>query len=542
MHRLIFPSLAGAALAALLPATTFSVPAAATLAQQTAPDALKEALQVLASNPRDFDALMKAGQASVTLGDLQAAGGFFGRAADLRPDDPRPQAGMGAAMAQAGEAERALAYFAAAEERGGTPSQFGVDRGLAYDLRGNLKAAEAEYRAGLGRERDADARRRLALNLAMQGERTAAIAFLQPLLNKGDSGAQRSRAFVLALTGDLDGARRAIDYAMPGTGDQIDPFLRMLPSLGSAQKAAAVHLGRFPTTADRSADQGNTTPPTPPRTQTRVAEATPTPPPAPRRSSPTRAQRAPERTAERSDPPAQSSSTRPRRVFKEITIERPTPHGVDRRYELVEITDAGKPEAPGDARDALAPRPSLGERDETQRPAQAPGFSLPSGETARESRVDRVDLPPATPPELETDARTEQTRLASIDETLSNLPPPAPRPKYEAPPAPQPKVETAPPQRAAAPDIGVTGTHWVQLAGGRQDAMSYEWRRLRRAANGALDGQKGHVTQGVEFFRLLVGPFDNRAQAQEMVNKLKAQGVDSFAWQRNPARLKIEEL
>ncbi|WP_265528925.1 SPOR domain-containing protein [Sphingomicrobium marinum] len=537
MHKMTFPYLAGAALAALLPATTFTVPAAAVTQQQSAPDALKEALQVLASNPRDFDALLKAGQASVTLGDLQAAGGFFGRAADLRPDDPRPQAGMGAAMAQAGEAERALAYFAAAEERGGTPTQFGVDRGLAYDLQGNLKAAEAEYRASLGRERDADARRRLALNLAMQGERTAAIAFLQPLLNQGDSGAQRSRAFVLALTGDLDGARRAIDYAMPGTGDQIDPFLRMLPSLGSAQKAAAVHLGRFPTSADRSNAPTPTSPPQ--RTETRVAEATPTPPPAPRRSAPTRA---PQRTAERSDPPAQTSSTPPRRVFKQVTIERPTPHGIDRRYELVEITDAGKPEEPGNSRDSLAPRPSVSERTAASRQAEEPGFSLPSVDTARESRVDRVDLPPAAEPALEAEAGAEETRLASIDETLSKLPPPAPRPKYEAPPAPKPKFETAPPQRAAAPDIGVAGTHWVQLAGGRQDAMSYEWRRLRRAANGALDGQKGHVTQGVDFFRLLVGPFDNRAQAQEMVNKLRAQGVDSFTWQRNPARLKIEEL
>lgn len=538
MHKMTFPYLAGAALAAMVPATAFSLPAAAAVQQQTAPDALKESLQALATNPRDFDALLKAGRASVELGDLQAAGGFFGRAADLRPDDPRPQAGMGAAMAQAGDASRALAYFTAAEARGGSVAQFGVDRGLAYDLQGNLKAAEADYRAGLGRERDAEARRRLALNLAMQGERTAAIAFLQPLLNEGDSGAQRSRAFVLALTGDLDGARRAIDYAMPGAGEQIDPFLRLLPSLGSAEKAAAVHLGRFPTSLDQGAAAQSPSPA--PRRETRVAEVAPTPPPAPRRTEAPREERVAQRPSEAASEP---DTTPRRRVFRQVVTERPTPHGIDRRYELVEITDAGKPEEPENARDALAPRPSVSERESAAATAEEPGFTLPSAEPVREARVETVDLPPAAAPveEYEQAAAEPETRLASIDETLSSLPPPAPQPKFEIPPAPQPKVE-ATPARAAAPDIGVAGTHWVQLAGGRQDAMSYEWRRIRRAANGALDGQTGHVTQGVDFFRLLVGPFDNRGQAQALVNKLRAEGVDSFAWRRTPARLKIEEL
>jgi hypothetical protein len=51
---------------------------------------------------------------------------------------------------------------------------------------------------------------------------------------------------VLALSGDVDGARRSLDVAMPGSGARMAPFLAKLPSLRSDQKAAAVNLGLFP--------------------------------------------------------------------------------------------------------------------------------------------------------------------------------------------------------------------------------------------------------------------------------------------------------
>lgn len=523
------------AVTAMLAASSLAILAPAASAQyagEAPAETLKRQLQTLNSRPNDMEALIAAGYASVALGDYPAAGGFFGRAADVNGNDPRPQAGMGAVMAETGDAERALAYFAAAERLGGKPADFAVDRGLAYDLIGQLKAAESDYRKGLGTHRDAQARRRLALNLAMQGDRTAALAFLKPLLDAGDPAAQRGRAFVLALTGDLDGARRAFDSAMPGSAARIDPFIRKLGIIAVPQKAAAVHLGLFPSDDDIQLAARNPAP--------RAA------PPQPAQPAPRRAEQRPAPVQAEDDEEEVGSDGRRVRRFRQVVAERPTPHGRDRRVKLVEIDPLGPVETEDDS---SAPR-------EPERPAPGPGlsnFSLPSTPSAAERSVDSVALPPSGRNEATSTLPSEQPsqRLAGIDEALDRLPaqvsrpkvevPPAPRPRVEVPPAPKPRVEQSRP--AVQADIGVAGTYWVQLAGGgRKDAMPFEWRRISRRAGNALNGQSGHVTQGVDFYRLLIGPFDSDDEAQQMVNRLKAEGVDSFAWQRRPAMLRIEKI
>src|SRR5206468_8495059 len=71
-------------------------------------------------------------------------------------------------------------------------------------------------------------------------------AALAPLIARQDPGAIRARAFVLALTGDSNGAMVATDAAMPGSWARVAPFLQRLPTLAAGQKAAAVNLGIFP--------------------------------------------------------------------------------------------------------------------------------------------------------------------------------------------------------------------------------------------------------------------------------------------------------
>jgi hypothetical protein len=151
-------------------------------------------------------------------------------------------------MAVSGEARGALQYFARAVQLGATQSMIGADRGLAYDLLGQHAQAQADYRAALlGRDGD-EARRRLALSLAITGKKPQALSILSPLMARGDAAAARTRAFVLALTGDAAGAKSAIEAAMPGSSDNMAYFFRKLPELRSDQKAAAVNLGIFPGT------------------------------------------------------------------------------------------------------------------------------------------------------------------------------------------------------------------------------------------------------------------------------------------------------
>jgi len=214
--------------------------------RETPTAALARHIRVLATSPKDFLALIGAGKAALALGDSQAAVGFFGRADEVFPTSPLPQVGLAAAMVADGDARGAMTYFARAQQLGATAAMLGTDRGLAYDLLGRHADAQADYRAALTGSDGDEARRRLALSLAITGDKAGAIAMLGPLVGRGDAGAARCRALVLALAGDLAGARRSLDTAMPGSSDRMLPFLAKLPSLRSDQKAAAVNLGIFP--------------------------------------------------------------------------------------------------------------------------------------------------------------------------------------------------------------------------------------------------------------------------------------------------------
>jgi len=209
-------------------------------------DALARNMRVLATDPKNFQALVGAGKAALALGDTQSAAGFYGRAEEVWPSSPMPQIGKGAAMAQDGDGAAALPFFARAQQLGAGVLSFGLDRGLAYDLLGRHAEAQADFRAVLTGPDSDEARRRLALSLAISGNKAEAISTLGPLMAKGDAAGARVRALVLALTGDADGARRVIEAVMPGSSYQMAPFLQRLPSLRSDQKAAAVHLGIFP--------------------------------------------------------------------------------------------------------------------------------------------------------------------------------------------------------------------------------------------------------------------------------------------------------
>lgn len=73
--------------------------------------------------------------------------------------------------------------------------------------------------------------------------------------------------------------------------------------------------------------------------------------------------------------------------------------------------------------------------------------------------------------------------------------------------------------------------NWVQVATGRdRDALSFDWRRISRGAEGALDGKGPFVVTWGEANRLLAGPYDSPREAREMVTRLKAMGIDSFTF------------
>ena len=213
---------------------------------ETRADALARNVKILARSPKNFTALVGAGKAALQMGDAQAAAGFFGRAEEVDRNSPLPKTGMGAALVATGDAREALVYFARAQQLGATVAGFGAERGLAYDLLGQQAAAQSDYRAALSGPDADEARRRLALSEAISGDRAKALATLEPLLARRDRAASRCRSLILALAGDIAGAKAALDSMIPGASRPMEPFFHRLPTLTAEQKAAAVHLGVFP--------------------------------------------------------------------------------------------------------------------------------------------------------------------------------------------------------------------------------------------------------------------------------------------------------
>ncbi|MXP31653.1 tetratricopeptide repeat protein [Erythrobacter jejuensis] len=220
-----------------------------------AAQSLNTALRRLARNPRNLDALIAAGTASLELGDVDAAVGFFGRADELAPGDPRAKAGKAAAYVRKRRPVEALRLFREAEEGGVEIVRLAADHGLAFDLVGNNREAQAAYRRALSRGESAEVSRRLALSQAIDGNRQGFEQTLRPLLARRDFASYRTRAFGLAILGRADEAVAITEAVMPrNMADQLAPYLRYMPRLTKAQQAAAANLGIYPGAAQIGRD------------------------------------------------------------------------------------------------------------------------------------------------------------------------------------------------------------------------------------------------------------------------------------------------
>jgi Flp pilus assembly protein TadD len=214
---------------------------------------LSAALGRVAANPRDASALVDAGNAALAMDDTDAATGFFSRAEQIAPGDPRAMAGQAAAYVRRGDPYTAIRLFDEAA-RGGTLSSASMaDRGLAYDLVGDNATAQRHYReAGSGND---EALRRLAISLAILGDKRGFEAALTPLMARQDKSAWRARAFSLAILGDEAQAVQIANATMStASSSGIAPYLRYMRQLTHAQQAATAILGRFPRASEIGRD------------------------------------------------------------------------------------------------------------------------------------------------------------------------------------------------------------------------------------------------------------------------------------------------
>src|SRR5690242_298469 len=242
-------------------------PASSVLVPPPTPDAdaLAEQMRILGKEPKNADALIKAGELTLKLGDPTAAAVLFSRAEAERPHDGHLKADEAAVLVHMERPGEALRLFQQAESMGADMADFASERGLAYDLIGQQERAQRDYRNALAQNPDnAETMRRYALSLGISGQRDRALAEIDPLVRQQDHAGWRDRAFILAMTGDPDQADKIAKAMLsPQMAAGLAPFFQRLPQLSPVDRAFAVHFGEVASTPQRVAD-ARLVPPLPP--------------------------------------------------------------------------------------------------------------------------------------------------------------------------------------------------------------------------------------------------------------------------------------
>lgn len=489
--------------------------------------ALTRHLRTLSDSPRSLTALMGAGASALELGDAQAAATFYARAEEIAPRDGRVKAGLASALVQMEQAPAALKFFAEATSLGVPDAEIARDRGLAYDLSGNPARAQLDYALALRKGDDAEVRRRMALSMAISGDRAGALKMIDGQLRQQDRAAWRTRAFVLALTGDQIEAGKAVAAVMPAQASALRPFLARLPRLAPAERAMAVHFGHFP--GDGPVHMAN------------VGEETRTAPAEPVTTASRRRPGANEAVAS-----ANLGAARPPATAR-LVPSAPPPRSVKQPARVSALVGAATPGLAATMKPPLGPPTSLAASTTTSDPA-------PSGAPVAAPAIARAESSPAPQPAaaVATPAPARPTSFADVAATIAALPAalqpvaPAklaaakPSAKTTDKPAAQPKAPTKP-VAAKKPEPKAASRHWVQIASAPDGLVASEYRRLKAKHPKLLGGKDGYRAPMGKSNRVLVGPFDSAGDAREFVNELDKVSLMAFGW-TSEAGQEIEKL
>lgn len=373
---------------------------------------LAQDMATLAADPRNLSALISAGQGSLKLDDPNAALGFFLRAQDADPRDARAKAGLGSALVHLERPAEALRMFQQAAQMGLPEAEFAGDRGLAYDLVGDQARAQHDYSVALRRGSDDEITRRFALSLGISGKREAGLALLEPLIRKQDRAAWRSRAFILAMTGDEDGAQKVVRQTLPaGMAAMLTPYLVRLDDLGPGERAFAVHYGRLGGSGAQLARQSAPQPTAPVQTLASLPSLPARPAPRPVATAaapaPRELSRSERRAAERARREAERATRTARRRDGDrvrTTLVRADTSAGDRRRDGSAPTAvalaARAPVAPPPAARVATSTPSSAARSlaPTGPPAGGTGLATSTSSASRSSSASVASIGPAAPP------------------------------------------------------------------------------------------------------------------------------------------------
>ena len=562
-------------------------------------DALAAEMRVLATNPKDVEALTKAGELTLKLGDPTAAANLFARADKIEPNSGQIKADEGAVLVHMERPGEALRLFQQAVAMGANPAGFAAERGLAYDLIGQQERAQRDYRLALrSNPDDAETMRRYALSLGISGKRKEALAEIDPLIRRQDHAGWRDRTFILAMTGDVDQATKIAAAMLPAQmAEGLAPFFERLPGLSPTDKAFAVHFGDLQVTPQRLAD-ARMTPPLPPlepeAAGPQLAAAAPQPQPQVEQKRKRRDRKKHDKDQPTAAPVATvaaNTASPPIPVHVE-TVPRPVPTAPVRAASVPSTSAAITPAAPAPVSPqrqvAAAPEPVPARRPAprlaatTSRPAPTPsavvpteqpgarvgeedqilanimaGITVPSSELASRAvaaRVAPVPAPALARPAPST-AKTRQLEAANVaaikqaaaDKAAAEAAAAARRKADEARKAAAAKKaadeKAAAEKRAKEKEEKANPSRiWVQVAGGAYEGdLPKAWAKVKAKAPEAFKGKTGWTTPLRATNRVLAGPFKSDDAAQDFVNQLAKKGIHAFAFTSDKGQ-KIDKL
>lgn len=530
---------------------------------------LNAALGRLGRDPRDVAALIDAGNAALVMGDTDAATGFFRRADQVAPGNSQVKAGLAGAMVRNGDPFGALPLFEEAEKAGALGGALIGDHGLAYDLVGDSATAQRYYRRALtsatGAAND-EITRRLALSLAISGDKRGAETTLAGLLARQDQAAWRTRSFALAVLGQTEEAVSISNWMLPREiAEGIAPYLRYMPKLTKAQQAAAANFGAFPRASEIGRDDpriaaysgqtkvaavdGALVPRGEPlgrsaRARNRRASnaettrvvrvAPPDPMPAKQAASvPVAVAAVPRRG--RAQPvvaPTPRPVVQPAPTPAPQPVVQPIPTPVASPLPVLAVAPAARPmagppaptsepvRAPTAAPSPVIPRPSIALEAATPAPGLAPAPVEPPPRTR--NLADAFS-------EFATISTDATPAAGAVDIRTIRAAPKAKPAKVVAPPKPPPPSH---PSRI-----------WVQIATGRdRAALAFDWRRMTRQSAAIFRGRQPYVTAWGQTSRLLTGPFATEAAANAYIGQLRGADVGRpFVW-TSPAGQAVDTL
>ena len=534
-----------------------AAPAAPIIAEPAGAAQLRAAMRRISLNPSDADAMADAGNAALALGDANAALNFFTRANTLRPGNSRIVAGLATATVRTENPFEALRLFDQAVSLGANERAIALDRALAYDLLGNFGRAQQDYKLARTASTSDDLIIRQAVSLSLAGQKDAADAMLLPLLQPNSATAWRARAFMLAARGDLRESTKVAQGFMDASSVlRIERFFRLMPSLTDAQKAAAIHLGHFPTGQAVGQDSEQVR---------RIASTLPQAPvvsgdnrlipsgtalgpkAAPSRDSKTmapkpdrkRVQKAPEQK----EIPAIVANIPEAQKLPKTATSQPGTATVRGKLEEAKSSQIASVSnnAPTPAVITPAPTPAPTPAVITPAPATVIVPAVITLQPSQSSGATVEPLPAAQPPAVAVQA-TEPAPAAPVASSrfdLGAIVEAIDIPESEQRPSQvpvdlkklKPVVKVDPKLAAKAKaEKEHPARFWVQIATGNADALGFDYRKLSKTYAALLKSRNAFTAKWGRTDRLLVGPFANQKAAKKWESDYKKAGGLAFIW------------